>query len=109
MSDAHRRYDNNGGSFVIGLLAGTALGVGLGMLFAPKSGKELRGQLSDQAGDLANTASEGYKRAAGVAGEWADKGREYFGKARDVAARGADGAEQFAREAARAVGTSLRS
>ena len=42
--------DDRGGSFLMGLLAGTILGAGLGMLFAPKSGSELRSQLGDQAG-----------------------------------------------------------
>jgi gas vesicle protein len=46
----------------MGLLTGTVLGAGLGMLFAPKSGSELRNQLSEQAGNLANAASEGYRR-----------------------------------------------
>jgi gas vesicle protein len=68
---------NSGGIFVIGLVAGTVLGAGLGMLFAPKSGSELRGQLSDQAGSLATTAmktaSETYERATDVAGEWVAK------------------------------------
>ena len=42
--------EDGGGSFLMGLLAGTVLGAGLGMLFAPRAGSELRNQLSDQAG-----------------------------------------------------------
>ena len=41
--------EEGGGSFLMGLLAGTVLGAGLGMLFAPKAGSELRSQLSDSA------------------------------------------------------------
>ena len=37
--------EDGGGSFLMGLLAGTVLGAGLGMLFAPKAGTELRNQL----------------------------------------------------------------
>jgi hypothetical protein len=53
MADGYDRFENEGGgggSFVMGLLTGTVLGAGLGMLFAPKSGSELRNQLSEQAG-----------------------------------------------------------
>ena len=67
MADGYDRFDNEGGgggSFVMGLLTGTVLGAGLGMLFAPKAGSELRNQLAEQAGNLANTASEGYRRAS---------------------------------------------
>jgi gas vesicle protein len=84
----------NSGSFVLGLVTGAAIGVGLGILFAPKSGKELRGQLSEQAGTLANQASDGYKRAAESASDWADRGRDIYGKARDAVSRGADEAER---------------
>ncbi len=46
-------YESGGGSgFMMGLLTGTVLGAGLGMLFAPKSGSELRGQLSESASHL---------------------------------------------------------
>ena len=44
--------EDTGGSFLMGLLAGTVLGAGLGMLFAPKAGAELRNQLTEQAGRL---------------------------------------------------------
>ena len=66
MGDGYDRFENEGsggGSFVMGLLTGTVLGAGLGMLFAPKSGSDLRNQISEQAGNLANSASEGYRRA----------------------------------------------
>jgi gas vesicle protein len=103
MADGYDRFDNEGGgggSFVMGLLTGTVLGAGLGMLFAPKSGSELRNQLSEQAGNLANTASEGYRRATEAAGDWADRGREMYDKARDAAARGVDEAQRYVRETA---------
>jgi hypothetical protein len=78
MADGYDRFDNEGGgggSFVMGLLTGTVLGAGLGMLFAPKAGSELRSQIGEQAGNLANTASDGYRRATEQAGQWADRGR----------------------------------
>src|SRR5512144_612367 len=101
MADGYDRFDNEGGgggSFVMGLLTGTVLGAGLGMLFAPKSGSELRNQLSEQAGTLRDTASEGYRRASEAAGEgyrraseaagdWADKGRDMVDKAKDAVSR----------------------
>lgn len=102
MSDGYDRFENEsggGGSFVIGLLTGTVLGAGLGMLFAPKSGSELRNQISEQAGTLANTAQEGYRRATETAGEWADRGRGMYDKAKDAVARGAEEAQRYVREA----------
>jgi gas vesicle protein len=102
MADGSDRFDNEGGgggSFVMGLLTGTVLGAGLGMLFAPKSGSELRSQVAEQAGNIANTASEGYRRASEAAGGWAEKGRETYDRARDAVNRGADEAQRYVREA----------
>ena len=45
---------------------------------------------SDQASDLANQATEGYKKAAENAGEWVDRGRAMYGQAKDAVSRGAD-------------------
>ena len=112
MADGYDRFDNEsggGGSFVMGLLTGTVLGAGLGMLFAPKSGSQLRSQISEQAGNIANTASEQYRRATETASEWAEKGREVgrdvYDKARDAVARGADEAQRYVRDATGATKT----
>lgn len=106
MADGYERFEHEGGgggSFVMGLLAGTAIGAGLGMLFAPKAGSELRSQISDQAGKVANTASEGVRRATETASEWAEKGRsagrEMYDRARDAVSRGTEEAERYVREA----------
>jgi len=112
MADGYDRFDNEGGGggFVMGLLTGTVLGAGLGMLFAPKAGAALRDQLTEQAGNLRSTASEGYRRASEAAGEWSEKGRdivdkagekgrELVDKAKDAATRGAEEAQRYAREA----------
>src|SRR5436190_18881809 len=93
MADSFDRYDNEssgGGGFMIGLLTGTVLGAGLGMLLAPKAGSDLRGAIGEQARNLGNTASEQYKKASETAGQWADRGREFVDKARDAVSRGAD-------------------
>jgi len=119
MADGYNRFENEGGggaSFVMGLLTGTVLGAGLGMLFAPKAGAELRSQIGEQAGNIANQASEGYRRATESAGQWAEKGREaasewaergkdIYGKAKDAVARGAEEAQRYAREAAGTTST----
>jgi len=106
MADGFDRYDQDlrqesgGGSFVIGLLTGTVLGAGLGMLFAPKSGSELRSKLSDQAGNIANTASEGYRRASESAGQWAERGRHMYNKASETGGEGGGEAQKFGRDSA---------
>jgi gas vesicle protein len=103
MADGYDRFDNEGGgggSFVMGLLTGTVLGAGLGMLFAPKAGSEIRSQLTEQAGSLKSTASEGYRRASETAGELAEKGRDVVDKAKDAVSRGTDEAQRYAKEAA---------
>jgi gas vesicle protein len=103
MANGYDRFDNEssgGGSFVMGLLTGTVLGAGLGMLFAPKTGSELRGQLTEQASHLANQASGGYRKATETAGEWAERGKEAYGKARDAVSKGADEAQRYIRDTA---------
>jgi gas vesicle protein len=109
MAHTYDHFSNNGSMFLLGLLSGAALGVGIGMLFAPKAGSELRNQLSTEAGALADQAQKGYQKATenlvqlaekgkDVAGDVADRGKAAYAKARKAVARGADEAQQYVRD-----------
>jgi len=81
--------EDGGGSFLMGLLAGTVLGAGLGMLFAPKAGSETRKQLSEQATRLRSTAGDTYhqatekiSQASEKVSQIVDRGREAYDRAR---------------------------
>ena len=74
--------EDGGGSFLMGLLAGTVLGAGLGMLFAPRAGSELRNQLTEQAGRLRTTANDAYTQASDKVGQMVDRSREAYDRAR---------------------------
>ncbi len=78
--------EEGGGSFLMGLLAGTVLGAGLGMLFAPKAGSELRSQLgtsiTDGTGRLREVADQTYNQATEKVSQMVDRGREAYDRAR---------------------------
>ena len=74
--------EDGGGSFLMGLLAGTVLGAGLGMLFAPKTGSELRSQIGEQAGKLRSSATDTYQQASEKVSQIVDRGREAYDRAR---------------------------
>jgi gas vesicle protein len=96
--------EEGSGAFLMGLLAGTVLGAGLGMLFAPKAGSELRSQLSEQANKLRDTATETYNQASEKVTQMVDRGREAYDRARTPASRAADSASRSA-ESFGATGT----
>jgi gas vesicle protein len=116
MADGHDSYENEdgfgnesrGGSFVMGLLTGTVLGAGLGILFAPKAGAEIRNQISEKAGNLADSAADGYRRASETANELANKGVDMYGKAREAVVRGAEEAQHYVRDATSTVSAKAR-
>src|SRR5260221_10630957 len=78
--------EEGGGAFLMGLLAGTVLGAGLGMLFAPKAGSELRSQLgtqlADQTGKIREAADPLYQQATEKVSQIVDRGREAYDRAR---------------------------
>jgi gas vesicle protein len=99
MADSYDRYENEGGGgagFMMGLLTGTVLGAGIGMLLAPKAGSEIRGAIGEQARNLGNMASEQYKKASDNASGWAERGREFVDKAKEAVNRGAEEARGYA-------------
>jgi len=87
--------EEGGGSFLMGLLAGTVLGAGLGMLFAPKAGSELRSQLTESAGQLRSRAGDFGHQASEKVSQIVDRGREAYDHARssvsDMASTGTSG------------------
>jgi len=91
------RHDTEGGGagFMMGLVAGTVLGAGLGMLLAPRAGADLRGQIGQQAREFGNRASEQYHRATQTASDWAERGREMVGQAREAVSHGAEEARGY--------------
>src|SRR5688572_19337767 len=98
MADSYDRYNNEsgGGGFMMGLLTGTVLGAGIGMLLAPKAGADLRGELGEQARNIGTKASEQYRRASETATGWAEKGREAVNQAREAVTRGVEEARGYA-------------
>jgi gas vesicle protein len=95
---ADDRYNNEagGGGFMMGLLAGTVIGAGIGMLLAPKAGADLRGEIGEQARNMGTKASEQYRRASETATGWAEKGRDVVNQAREAVNRGVDEARGYA-------------
>ena len=63
--------ENNGllKGLVIGLLAGGAVGAIVALLYAPKSGKELRADIKEKAGDFVDTAEDALQQAKTRAGD----------------------------------------
>jgi len=94
MAYEYDRYEREegGGSFLMGLLAGTVLGAGLGMLFAPKPGSELRSQLGESAGKLRSTAGDTYQQASDKVSQMVDRGRDAYDRARSSVTNMATGA-----------------
>jgi gas vesicle protein len=91
--DRYEREDG-GGSFLMGLLAGTVLGAGLGMLFAPKTGTELRHQLGESATRLRSSAEGTYDQASEKVHQMMDRGREAYDRARGSVASAAEETSQ---------------
>jgi len=98
--------EDGGGSFLMGLLAGTVLGAGLGMLFAPKAGSELRSQLTDQAGKLRATANDTYHQASDKVSQIVDRGKDAYDRARLSVGKEASNLSSAASSATGTTGTS---
>ena len=100
-------HDNNeaGGGFILGLLTGAVLGVGLGMLLAPKAGADLRGELGEQARNFGTKASEKYNRASETATGLAERGREMVNQAREAVSHGSGEAHSDTGGSADSTGT----
>ena len=98
MYEPHYEEETSGGGFLIGLLCGAALGAAIGLMFAPRSGSEIRQTLYDSTGDIRRKAQEKYDQATEQVNnivskgrEAVDRGREAFDSARQAASSGQPG------------------
>jgi gas vesicle protein len=90
--------DRDGSGF-LWFLAGLGIGAAVGVLYAPKSGDELRQQIREVAEDGRNSVKERARQAREQAGSWADKGRDYLNQQKDQIRSAYDAGRQAYREA----------
>ena len=102
MYEPHYEEESGGGGFLIGLLCGTALGAAIGLIFAPRSGSEIRQTLYDSTGDIRRKAYDAYGQASDQVNNMVakgrqavDRGREAFENARQSATGGNGGSTDF--------------
>lgn len=106
---------NHGGSFLMGLITGGAIGAGLALCFAPRLALELRQRVTDSTTDLRNAASERLQdvatRVAGVVDGVAEAAEDVTRRGQAVRDDVADAVGRGAREVgcgAREVARSAR-
>jgi gas vesicle protein len=74
--------DRDGSGF-LWFLAGLGMGAAVGIIFAPKSGEEVRQRIRDMAGESSSTIRERARQAREQAGDWTEKGREYLNQQKE--------------------------
>ncbi len=90
--------DRDGSGF-LWFLAGLGIGAAVGILYAPKSGDELRQQIREAAEDGRNNMKERARQAREQAGSWAEKGRDYLNSQREQIRSAYEAGRQAYREA----------
>jgi gas vesicle protein len=71
------------GSGFLWFLAGLGVGAVVGVLYAPKSGDEMRDAIRSKAQESAERARAQARRAREQANDWMDRGRDVVGQHRD--------------------------
>jgi gas vesicle protein len=74
------REEPSGASFMLGIFTGALVGAGVALLFAPKTGPEMRAQLGERYRGLADRVGEQTEHLRETAGQWREQGRERIEK-----------------------------
>lgn len=74
---------NKTGNTFIALVTGTLVGAGLGLLYAPQSGKKTRKQLLKEAENAKKVLEDKYDEAASQLSDFADTAKDKFEKLLD--------------------------
>ncbi len=99
----HPHEEEDKHPFALGVLTGAAVGIGVGLLFAPRSGAQMRHELGHQLSRARGSCSTGYHRAKGAASHWSERGRHAYDVTRTKVQHGAHETRQYVREVSDAV------
>ena len=99
----HDHHHSGGHPFAMGVLAGAAVGVGLGMLVAPRKGSELRQQMGTQLTHMKSSCASGFSKAKVKASDWGHKSRDAYDSTRKVVVKSAHETQRYLSDVAGAV------
>jgi len=77
------REDQSGASFVLGMMTGAFIGAGVALLFAPKTGQEMRQQIGEQYRTIADRAEQTAQSLRETAQHLREQGRERISQLSD--------------------------
>src|SRR5579859_618682 len=75
--------DNSGANGFMWFLAGLGLGALVGVLYAPRSGRETREAIMEKAGEGREYVVSRARQAREQANEWVDRGRDAYNRQKD--------------------------
>jgi gas vesicle protein len=91
--------ENNGGNSFLWFLAGLGIGAVVGVLYAPRSGRETRDAILDRAEESREYVIARGKQAREQVNDWVDRGREVLSKQKEQLNAALDAGRQAFREA----------
>jgi gas vesicle protein len=97
---------SGGSGFALGILLGAVAGATLALLFAPKPGAQLRGELSESMGQWRDTASKKFRDVADRAGSQLNDLSATAGRVKNAVTSAGREAMDAASEASRGDGRS---
>ena len=91
--------DDSGGSGILWFLAGLGIGAAVGVLYAPKSGRETRDDIQKYAQEGSVYVKDRAKQYKDQANQWVDRGKEVVTKQKDHIRNAVEAGRQAYREA----------
>ena len=92
--------DRDGGNGFMWFLAGLGFGALLGVLYAPRSGRETRESLMNSAQEGRDYLKTRGKEARETVNQWVDRGKDVVGQQKEKISAAIDATRQAYREAA---------
>ena len=91
--------DDSGSSGILWFLAGLGIGAAVGVLYAPKSGKETRDDIAKYAQDGSDYVKDRAKQYKVQANQWVDRGKDVVNTQKEQIRNAVEAGRQAYREA----------